>query len=56
MTADGKTRVQITLTDELLERLNMWCDTLGISKSAAASIALADWVQKVESQHGDSRK
>lgn len=54
MTGEGKTRVQISLTTDMLDRLNEWCNTLGISKSAAAAMALAEWLRKVELEHGSS--
>ena len=54
MTGEGKTRVQISLTTDMLDRLNEWCNTLGISKSAAAAMALAEWLRKVEVEHGSS--
>lgn len=51
MTAEGKKRVQITLAADTIEKLNEWCDTLGISKSAATSMALADWLRRMEADH-----
>lgn len=54
MTGEGKARVQISLTHDMLNRLNEWCNTLGISKSAAAAMAIAEWLRKVEAEHGSS--
>lgn len=46
MEANRKRRVQISVGDELLERLDVACKELGITKSAAVAMALSDWLRR----------
>jgi hypothetical protein len=55
MTAEGKTRIQITIGAEQLEKLNALCAEIGISKSAAVAMALNDWVKKVADERETAR-
>lgn len=41
MIADNKRRVMVTLSDELLERLEEYCNRIGITKSAYIAYTVA---------------
>lgn len=55
MTAEGKTRIQITISAEMREKLDELCAQVGISKSAAAAIALNEWMKKVSAERETAR-
>ena len=47
MISDGKVRMQITLSEDTKRRLDEACESLGVSKSAAISYALSEWLARV---------
>lgn len=55
MTSEGKTRIQITISNEALEKLNALCAEIGISKSAAAAMALNEWMKRVSDERVAAR-
>lgn len=55
MTAKDKTRIQITISAEMRERLDAICAEVGITKSAAAAIALNEWMKRVSTEREMSR-
>lgn len=42
---DDKKRVQVTLSSDLVDQLDEHARRIGVSKSALASVAVADWLQ-----------
>lgn len=42
--SDDKKRVQITLSKEVLEKLDEAAKRAGVSKSALASVAVTEWI------------
>lgn len=55
MVAENKPRIAITIGAEQLEKLNVLCAEIGISKSAAIAIALNDWMKKVSDERQVAR-
>ena len=52
--ASAKTsRILVTLHDDVLARLEAICREVGISKSAAISMALRDWLRENEARGDD---
>lgn len=45
--SDEKTRVQITLTKEMCERLDEVCKKVGVTRSGAMGLALNQWLKRV---------
>ena len=49
MIPEGKSRIIITLSDNLLKNLTDYADEVGITKSAAISVLLSQQFQQMES-------
>lgn len=51
MVADDKKRIQITLSVEMLEKLEQIANEIGISKSAMAAVAVTEWMRGRQEPH-----
>lgn len=48
MVSDGKKRVQVTFSDKVLQRLDAFCETTGMTKSAYISYVVATNLDQYE--------
>lgn len=51
MLKDAKVRIQISVNEETNAALDKACRSLGISKSAAASVAINEWIAKLSREN-----
>lgn len=44
--AQGKTRIQVTLSDSVIMAIDKYCETVGLSRSAYCASVIADEVMR----------
>jgi predicted transcriptional regulator len=54
--ATKTSRIAVTISDEMKEKLEKICKEVGISKSAAAALAISEWVQRKSDEDKNSNR